>query len=125
MSSCIASNPADTAQRPRVLLVDADQTHAERVRELLHLCALEADVCPGHEDAFVRLQQASSDFELVILNVSNDSLPWCTILAKLQAACLQSGVYPSPFFLCISSTRRPSEFELRIERLGARYVHEG
>jgi hypothetical protein len=61
----------------------------------------------------------------VILNVSDAVLPWFKILKKLQEAFFQSGGHQSPLFLCTSSTKRSHEFELRIERMGARYVFEG
>jgi DNA-binding response OmpR family regulator len=109
----------------KVLLVDTDQTHAERIRGSLVFRAREVDVLPDPEQATTRLRRTSTDYEVVILNVSNGFMPWISILAKLQAACFQSGIYPSPLFLCTSTTKQSFEFELRIERMGARYVYEG
>jgi DNA-binding response OmpR family regulator len=109
----------------QVLLVDLDQSHAERVREALRFHALEADVCTNPEQATARLRRAGTNYEVVIINVSNILLPWVNIVEKLQAACFQSGAYPPPLFLCASSTKRSPEFELRVERTGARYVFEG
>jgi DNA-binding response OmpR family regulator len=110
---------------PNVMLVDADQKHAECIRESLVLRACEVDVFRDPEAASTRLRRASTDYEVVILNVSNGVLPWITILAKLQEACFQAGAYPSPLFLCTSNTKQSVEFEIRIERTGARYVYEG
>lgn len=108
-----------------VLLVDTDQIHAECVRVGLGFHGLEVDVYLDPEQAAVRLRWAGNDYDVVILNVTSPSLPWVNILTKLQAACLESGVYPAPRFLCTSTTKRSPEFELRIERMGARYVFEG
>jgi hypothetical protein len=110
---------------PRVLLVDTDEQHAERVRGNLVFRAREVDVFSDPGQATSWLQQASTDYEVVILNVSSDLPPWIAILAKLQAACFRSGVFPAPLFLCTSSAKRSIEFEHRIERMGARYVYEG
>jgi hypothetical protein len=110
---------------PRILLVDNDQGHAERVCGRLRFHALEVDVCCDRQRAVTRLRRASADYEVVILNASNIEIPCFNILARLQEACFQSGRYPAPLFLCTSSTKRSPEFELRIERLGARYVYEG
>ena len=110
---------------PKVLLVDADQIHAERIRKSLVTRAYEVDVYLDPNQATTWLQQANTDYEVVILNVSNALPPWIAILAKLQAACFRLEVYSSPFFLCTSNTKRSIEFELRLERMGARYVYEG
>jgi DNA-binding response OmpR family regulator len=107
-----------------VLLVDTDQQHAECVCLGLGFHHFETDLCLDPERAAVRLRRAADDYDVVILNVSNPSLPWVNILAKLQAACLESGASPAPLFLCTSTTKRLPEFELQIERLGARYVCE-
>ena len=110
---------------PKVLLVDNDQGHAERACGCLRFHNLEVDVCRAPERAVALLRRASADYEVVILNVSDVLLPWFKTLARLQEACFQSRGYPSPLFLCSSSTKRSPEFELRIERMGARYVFEG
>lgn len=122
-----ATGPAcqDRSRRQKVLLVDTDQQHAECVRAGLSFHDFAVYVCFDPEHAAMRLRRAGNDFDLVILNVSSPSLLWVNILAKLQSACFESGVYPSPLFLCTSITKRPPEFELRIERMGARYVFEG
>jgi hypothetical protein len=109
----------------RVLLVDHDQGHAERICQCLRFHALEVDVCPDPERAITRLRRESANYEVVILNVSEIFWPWLKTLARLQGVCLQSRAYPSPLFLCTSSTKRSPEFELRVERMGARYVFEG
>jgi DNA-binding response OmpR family regulator len=110
---------------PRVLLIDSDQQHAERVREQLGFHAVEVEVIPDPRQAVAQLKRDSADYAVVILNVSSAALPWADTLAKLQESCLQPGAYPPPLFLCTSDTKRPPEFELRIERMGARYVYEG
>jgi CheY-like chemotaxis protein len=110
---------------PRVLLVDIDKQHAERIRGSLVFRAREVDVFADPKEAAARLQQARADYQVVILNVSNVLMPWINILANLQAACFQSGVFPSPLILCTSTIKQSFEFQLRIERMGARYVYEG
>lgn len=108
-----------------VLLVDTNQSHAECVRTALGFHDLAVDVYPDPERAAKRLRRAGNDYDVVILNVSDPLLPWVNTLVKLQAACFESGVSPSPLFLCTSTAKRSPEFELRIERMGARYVCEG
>ena len=110
---------------PHVLLVDTDQRHAERIRECLESHALEVEVCSDSEEASTWLRRESSNYEVVVLNISDVKLPWFSILARLHEACFQSQRYPTPLFLCTSSTKRSPEFQLRMERLGARYVYEG
>ena len=107
-----------------VLLIDNDQEHAEHVRERLRSHALEVEVCRETQWAITRLRQASVKYDVIILNVSTATDCFKT-LAKLQDACSDSTYYPFPFFLCTSTTKRSPEFELRIERMGARYVYEG
>jgi hypothetical protein len=108
----------------RVLLLDTDDTHAECVRIGLGFNGLHVEVFSDPEQAAKRLRMPGTDYEIVILNVSNVSLPWDDILAGLETACFQSGAFPSPLFLCVSRTKRSPEFELRVERMGARYVYE-
>lgn len=110
---------------PRVLLIDNNQGHAEHVSERLRSHALEVEVCRETQQAITRLRQASAEYEVIILNVSDAATDWFKTLAKLKDACSETGYYPSPLFLCTSSTKRLPEFELRIERVGARYVYEG
>lgn len=110
---------------PRLLLVDSDPQHAERVRGRVGFDTVEVEVVTDPKQAAAELRMGIADYAVVILNVSNASLPWIETLAKLQEACFQSGAYRSPFFLCTSATKRSLEFELRIERMGGRYVYEG
>lgn len=109
----------------RVMLVDTDRGHAERVRAGLGSHDFDVEVFANVERAVQRLRRPGTDYDIVILNVSNDLLYWGKILESLQAAGIQSGVYPSPLLLCTSCIKRSPEFELQIERMGARYVYEG
>lgn len=86
--------------------------------------ALEVAICVDLSRAMPMLRSAGTEYEVVIVNVSDARLPWPKTLAKLQEACFLSGGYPSPLFLCTSTTSRSPEFELQIERMGARYVLE-
>jgi len=115
---------AERSRTATVLLVDNDQKHAECVCASLSFHHLEVDVYLNPEQAALHLRRAGNDYDVVILNVSNYLLPWVNLLAKLQGACLESGGYLSPLFLCTSTRKQPPEFELRIERMGARYVCE-
>jgi hypothetical protein len=108
-----------------VLLIDNNQRHAESVCGRLRFHALEVHICPDPDRAITRLRRSSANYEVVIVDVSNASLPWFDTVARLQEACFQTGVYPSPRLLCTSNTKRTPDFELRIEQIGARYVYEG
>lgn len=109
---------------PRVLLVDTDQRHAECVRGVLGFHGIEVDTYQDPEQAVARLRRSGNDYDVVILNVSNTSSPWVSILARLHAALHESGASPAPLLLCTSTTKQSPEFELLIERMGARYACE-
>ena len=115
----------DWDRTAQVLVVDGDQRHAESLCVGLSRQGLKARVFSSPEQAAQRLRRPSSDYGIVILNISNLLPNWVKVLAKLQAACFESGVYPLPLFLCVSTIKQLPELELRIERMGARYVFEG
>lgn len=108
----------------RILLIDDDPGHAARICGRLHTHSLQVEICSNAERAIPRLRRAGCEYEVVIVNVSSAREPWIRIVSKLQEASFQGGSYSWPLFLCVSTVERPAEFELRIERMGARYVFE-
>jgi CheY-like chemotaxis protein len=108
----------------RLLLANLDSKHADCIRRDLADQGHEVDVCSRPEQAIARLRRKDADFEAVIFDVSNDRADWMSTLVQVQAACMQSEIYPPPCMICISRISRPPEFELRIEYMGARYVFE-
>jgi ActR/RegA family two-component response regulator len=107
---------------PKVLLIDRDAVHAERVSRMLQYHALDVGTCADPQLAILLLRRTSCEYDVVIINVSDQTVPWVSMLAKLQEACFLSNGYPSPMFLCTSTVSRSPEFQLQIERRGARYV---
>src|ERR1019366_1814925 len=108
---------------PRVLLLDYDHAHAERLAERLLVHSLEPDTQSDLQQALIQLHRNSGQYEVVLINVSDNS-PWLTTLRKLQDACRQPDGHSAPLFLCVSKIKKPAAFVLRIEKMGARYVCE-
>jgi hypothetical protein len=76
------------------------------------------------EEAIVKLQRRTNYYTLVILNVSDNGLPWHRALQKLQHTCQQANGQAVTLFLCVSKTQKETDFILRIEHMGARFVYE-
>jgi hypothetical protein len=91
---------------------------------MLQFHALEVATCADPKQAVLLLRRTSGEYDVVIVNVSDQTVPWVRLLLKLQEACFLSNGYPSPMFLCTSTLPRSPEFQLQIERKGARYVVE-
>jgi hypothetical protein len=108
----------------QVLLIDNNKPHVEAVRARLRRHRVEVEVCADPAAVTGRLRRTGSRYEVVILNVSDHRQPWLRLLSKFREASLQAGNYPAPLFLCVSTGEQPVDFELRIERMGARYVCE-
>jgi hypothetical protein len=106
------------------LIIDADSAYAERLVRTLRLRKLRVDVVRDSTEAIVRLCHRALRYQLVIINVSDASQPWPVILGRLREACSYPGRCSRPLFLCVSRREREPEFELAIERSGARYVVE-
>jgi CheY-like chemotaxis protein len=108
----------------RVLLVDQDSDHAERLAARLRLHGLIVLIAPSVSEAIRRLQQRIPPCELVLVAASGTPDGWFGILRALIQASRQSCMCLGPLFLFASSVKCNPHVRLRIERLGARYVHE-
>src|ERR1022692_3511101 len=99
--------------RYSALLLDSDVAHAER---LITQVLAPQNVAVEH----VR----SSEYALVIVNVSANGPPWHRILQRLEHACQRVNGRATSLFLCVSETPKETGFILRIEQMGARYAYE-
>jgi ActR/RegA family two-component response regulator len=109
----------------RALLLDNDAAHAERlITQVLQPQSLVVDHVRRVEETIVKLQHSTNYYALVILNVSANGLPWHRALQKLQHACRRVNGQAASLFLCVSKTQKETEFILRIEHMGARFVYE-
>jgi hypothetical protein len=106
----------------RVLLIDHDQSHAQRLKDRLrHLSLIHfANIRNGIGE----LCRTRFDFDIVILNVSARQRNWQAGVRALQHAFSTSLCRVRPSVLCISTIKNEPQFELEVERLGARYVYD-
>jgi PleD family two-component response regulator len=109
----------------RTLLIDSDARHAERLITRLQSEGLAIERVRRPEEAIGKLRARTKMYELVIVDVSDTFYPWHRALARLQEECRLLVRWPGPLFLCVSRAKKPPEFILRIEHMGARYVCEG
>jgi len=107
-----------------VLLIDDDGAHAERLGTILAQRGLAVIRAADAAGAVKTLQTNPHICEIVILVVAEVSRPWLTILCDLQEAARQQAFLEGPLFLCLSKRELGAEFQLRIERMGARYACE-
>jgi hypothetical protein len=70
------------------------------------------------------MQAGVRAWEIAVLVIGDQSRPWFTVLHSLQEAAWQGAMPEVPFFLCVSKQDLGADFQLRIERMGARYVFE-
>lgn len=105
-----------------VLLVDTDALHAQRLIDRLRPKNLRATWVRTIAEALIQLREPNSFLQIIILNVSGPLEPSLKALDQLKAACYRGN--SKPLFLCISKLRREPQFQLAVERRGARYVHE-
>ena len=108
----------------RVLLIDQDAIHAERLATRLRQHGLAVLIAASIPEALRRLQQRIPSCELVLIAASGMPDQWLGILRALVQASRQSCLCLGPFFLFAASLKCNPHIRLRIERLGARYVHE-
>lgn len=105
----------------QILLIDKDCHHAERLNELLRFKRFAVETCDEPQRAVPHLRRKAAQYAVIAINVSDNS-PWVRTLRKLQDACRRPDGHSAPSFLCFSTSKKATDFVLRIERLGARYV---
>lgn len=108
----------------KVLLIDDDGDHVEGVGMILARRGLAVTRVAEISEAIKRLQSEAHAWDIVVLVIADDSRPWFTILHHLQEAAWHGALPEVPFFLCTSKRDLGFDFELRIERMGARYACE-
>jgi len=108
----------------KALLIDEDRAHAECLERVISRRGLVTSWTASVREAVGRLQRREASFDLVVLSIADRSHTWIEILNELQQAAWQAGISEFPLFLCVSRLRFGTEFQLQIERMGARLVHE-
>jgi ActR/RegA family two-component response regulator len=108
----------------RLLLIDHDRTHAERLAARLRQRGLVVMIAEGIEEAAHRLDQRIPAYDLVVVIAAGLPDAWLGMLRNLVRASRQHSTGPRPFFLFVSQSKCNPRIRLRIERLGARYVRE-
>jgi hypothetical protein len=108
----------------RLLLIDHNPSHAERLAARLRQSGLAVTITERIEEASRSLNQRIPTYELVVVIASGLPDEWVGILRKLVRASRLRCTGPRPFFLFASRLKCNSRTRLRIERLGARYVRE-
>ena len=108
----------------RLLLIDQDPKHAERLAVYLRRRSLVVTTTASIEQGEKSLRHSIPDFDLVVLVVPGLPEQGLAILRKLRMACGRSYFYRRPLFLFVSVQKCSPRLRLRIERLGARYVRE-
>jgi CheY-like chemotaxis protein len=108
----------------RLLLIDQDAIHAERLATCLRERGLAVMIAESVEESVRQLQQRLPSYELVVVVASGMPEQWLAILRRLVGACRQCSMCQGPLFLVASSRKCPPHLRLRIEHLGARYVRE-
>jgi CheY-like chemotaxis protein len=108
----------------RALLIDSEEAHATALAACLHRHGVSVDTVPGVPTAIARLRRRTDGYDIVIVNATDARQPWVSNIRKLQESCRQPGFLYTPLFLLVSAVRREPQFELQLERAGARYVVE-
>ena|ERR1019366_5861416 len=106
------------------LLVDQVGNHAEQLGVVLAKRGLTVVRTADIEEAINKLRSSAHVWEIVILVIGDLSRPWLSILRNLQEAAQQRAFLEMPVFLCVSQRELGINFQLRIERMGARYASE-
>lgn len=107
-----------------VLLIDDNPDHAEQVGIILAQRGFAVTRVVEIGEAIKRLQARPHALEIALLVIGDHSRPWFTVLHNLQEAAWHGAMPEVPFFLCVSKQDLGTDFQLRIERMGARYVYE-
>jgi DNA-binding response OmpR family regulator len=108
----------------RVLLIDEDVTHAEELARRLAERSLTVIHAADSGAAIAQLRNREYLCDLVILCIAHRSRPWLEVLRDLQHASRQAGFREVPLFLCVSRLQLGIDFQLQVERMGARYASE-
>lgn len=108
----------------RLLLVDDDSDHAERLGIILTQRGFAVTRVAEIGEAIKRLQAGAYTWEIAVLVIGDHSRPWFTVLHKLQEAAWHGAMPEVPLFLCVSKQDLGTDFQLRIERMGAHYACE-
>lgn len=107
-----------------VLLIDDDAAHAERVGIMFAQRGLAVTHVADIGEAIKRLRGRVRAWDIVVLVFGDHSRPWFRVLQNLQEAVWHGTLPEVPLFLCVSKRDLGTDFELRIERMGARYACE-
>jgi|SRR5579859_137310 len=114
-----------TASRhSKVLLIDHDGPHAQRLIEDLCGRGLSVELCGAVPQATIRLKRPDAEYELVIVNVSDASQGWLRALHTLDEASRRPGLAAGPRFLCVSTVNHGPHFRFQVEQIGGRFVYE-
>jgi ActR/RegA family two-component response regulator len=106
----------------RVLLVDQDTNHAERLALCLRQRGLAVSIADSIPESARLLRQRIPVCDLVLVAVAEMSDRWLDTLLSLIEASRQLHFSLGPLFLLASRQNCNPHFRLRIERLGVRYV---
>lgn len=108
----------------RLLLIDHDTIHAERLAARLRQRGLVVTIVTSVEEAANRLQMRTLLYELVVIVGSGLPEGWLRILRRVKRACRPLYLLHRPLFLFVSNRKCNPHLRLRIERQGARYIQE-
>ncbi len=108
----------------KLLLIDADLVHARELSALLAHRGIVIQHVLKCTDGAAALRQSLPQHDLVVVDLSERSHPWLTFLRKLRQALRNPTAGCGPLFLCISGLQWSVDFQILIERSGARYAFE-
>ena len=107
-----------------VLLVDDDGDHAKELGRALTRRGVAVLRAANSRETIARLRNRAHVCDIVILCLADRKRPWLAVFHDLLQASREAGFSETPRFLCVSRIQFGSEFQLQIERMGARYVYE-
>ena len=105
----------------RIILIDSDEIHAKKVASEIERRNHQLTVYANSRDLFRHLANEQIQFTVVVLNFYNRPEDW-ELLDKLRKLSLTR--VPRPGILCVSRSKWGTDVRLRVERKGARLVHE-
>lgn len=107
-----------------ILIIDADALSTLGLDQQLRDRSLRVLRSDDLQQAIAVIRREGHSLDVVLVNVSRSSVPWLAVLRELRAACERHCPGPKPLLLCFSSVRKDPLFQLQVEGLGARFVHE-